>query len=582
MSDVLKSFENDLGEISSKIQSLLDGSKTIHKKLAEKRANEVELEVLTKNITIDDELVAGIYQTPMNETFLHYTKILSRIKAFIQAQQAHDISEIKALEDLQPELIKLQDKMVGRVRQLLLQKIYAMNPNTNIQMLQQKLLKYRPFYDILLDFNLDIADEVKTKYIETISSYLVPNFKLYISSLLKHQLPQATKYDLLGNPNTKKSYTTAGVFSLGNRAAGIFDKTETSPIIPHIAAKEGKKFNFERIFFSIHRVLLDTVSGEVAFHIGFFNTDFFRAIFSGIVSQVDDLICTHLETCYDSISLLIMLVIIEKDIKIMNTRRITNLDPYFAETRMKLLSRFQTILDLNIESIKNARVKDMGILDQRPHYLTRRYTEYVAAICTLLQFFANEIGKRSVLSKMKTLCLSFDELMVKMANDFADKPKKTLFLINNYDLIIEILNENSITSFETKFFGDKLDDEISNCIEIELSKYFADMNDFVKKMTINPDSSINKDIVIGLTKKFNSNWKLLLGTLSKNIMTSFPNLRTGSNVLKRCYQQLFANYKRFQDIVKASDKDLFNQVSQDFVPFSTLTYEVKQFDTEFV
>lgn len=583
MSDILKSFENDLGDISSKIQSLLDGSKSIQMKLAEKRSYEVELEVLTKNITIDDELVAGIYQTPMNEAFLHYTKILNKIKAFIQAQQFNDDVEIKALEDLKPEMNKLQDKMVGRVRQFLLQKIYSLNPNTNIQMLQQKLLKYRPFYDILLDFNLDIADEIKSKYLETIISYLVPNFKLYISSLLKLQTPNATKHDLLGNINTKKSYASAGVFSLGNRSSGIVDKKgDQSPIIPHIAQKEGNKYYFERIFFSVHRVLLDTVAGEIAFHIGFFNSDFFKPIFGSIISYIDDIISSHLDACFDSISLLIMLAVIEKDIKIMNTRRISNLDPYFAETRMKLISRFQTVLDLNIESVKNIKIKELGQFDQRPHYLTRRYTEFVAAICSLLKHFQNEIGKRTITSKMKNLCLTFDELLVRMTVELSEKQKKTLFLINNYDLILEILTENNVTSFETRFYKDKLDDEIVACIDHELGKYFADMNAFVKNMTLNPDTAISKDVVVGLTKKFSTNWKMLLSTLSKDIMTSFPNMRTGSNVLKRCYQQLFANYKRFQDIIKSSNKDIYSEISQDFIPLSTLTYEIKQYDTEFV
>lgn len=581
----MKSFESDLGETSQRIQTLLDGSKSIQEKLKIKRQSEVELEVLTKNITIDDELIAGIYQTPMNESFLHYTKILTRIKAFIQAQMSSGNTEIKALEEIMPVMKKLQDKMVGRIRQFLLQKLYSLNPNSNIQMLQQKILKYKPFYNILLDFNLDIADEIKTKYIDLISSFLVPNFKMYITSLLKLQAESATKNDLLGNPTKKVTQVSAGVFSLGSRGAGIISsklKGDSAPIIPHIAAKENKKYHFERIFYSIHRVLLDTVAGEVSFHMGFFNADFFKAIFHPIITYIEDVIDSHISSSYDAISLLMMAIIVEKDLNIMNKRNVTNLDPYFAEMRMKLLTRFQHVLELNIESIKNAKVKDLGNFDEKPHYITRRYSEFIASIHVLMKSYNNEIGKRIVLTNMKTLSLNFDELLKRMSEvEVNNKMRKTLFLINNYDLLLEILTENSVSSFETDYFKEKLDEQVIECINLELSLYFSDMNEFIRKKTQNPKLKVEKEKITGLAKKFNTNWKLLLGKISQDIMRSFPNLRTGSNVLRSCYQQLFANYKRFQDIIKETEKEIYSELSEDFVPMSTLTYEVKQYETEF-
>jgi len=105
----------------------------------------------------------------------------------------------------------------------LLQKFYTLlKPHTNIQILQQAvLLRHKELYKFVLDHQPDVALELRNKYVEVVSQMFLANFKLYLSTLLKHKIDEATKYDLLGVPETGKSRT--GGFSLGDRAAFIFD-----------------------------------------------------------------------------------------------------------------------------------------------------------------------------------------------------------------------------------------------------------------------------------------------------------------------------------------------------------------------
>ena len=42
--------------------------------------------------------------------------------------------------------------------------------------------------------------------------------------------------------------------------------------------------------------------------------------------------------------------------------------------------RLFELLELNVVSIKNARPKDLAVFELQPHYVTRRYAEFVAAV----------------------------------------------------------------------------------------------------------------------------------------------------------------------------------------------------------
>jgi len=62
-------------------------------------------------------------------------------------------------------------------------------------------------------------------------------------------------------------------------------------------------------------------------------------------------------------------------------------------------------------------------------------------------------------------------------------------------------------------------------------------------------------------------------------MGYIPNFKTGSLILTKCFAQLVLYYKRFEEAVKAHHKEAFTQLMNDFIPISTLTYELKQYNT---
>jgi hypothetical protein len=597
MSEVMGSFEKELGGISKQIQSMLDESIGIQTTLTSRQAVEVELEVLTANVVIDDELIAGIYRAPMNETFMHYVKMLAKKRAFIQGARARsealgdlepgESSNLKALEDLEPELSKLQDKMVGRIRHYLLHKIYSLQkPTSNIQILQQNMIKHQPLYNVLVDFNLDIASEVKTQYVHTVVNLFYAQFKQYVASLTKCSSELASKSETIGQLDTGRQRVTPGLFALGDRGKSIIDIDNISPstmIIPHIATSEKKTYHFERIFLSLQRVLLDTVSGELAFQKDFFNSDMFSLVFSPIITWYEDTVQSYLNNCHDVIGALLMMVILERDTKTMHERGFPHLDPYLAKQKQRVSTRLQTIFDNHIESIVSINLEDLSAsgLDTRPHYLTRRYAEFSAAINSIITHLESDAHKKIVNGKVKSLHMQFQSLLTYMADTLAgeDSTKHRVFLVNNYSVILDILASHGLENvLEAQEFQMHFDGEMIRCVEYELQTHFSFLLVFIKRP---PEDPVDQKAVTNFAKAFNSHWKAILKKISTDMMRSFPNLRVGVLIMKSVFSQLLTYYKRFEEILRNHHKDFYQQIQVEFVPHASLTYEFGLYTSDF-
>lgn len=585
-------FESELGGVSRQIQHMLDESIQIQSTLNDRLDVEVELEVLTGNVVIDDELIAGIYRAPMNETFLHYVKQLAKKRAFIQGARARsealgdgDPSSLKALEDLEPELTKLMDKMVGRIRHYLLHKILALQqPSSNVQILQQNLMKHQPLYNVLVDFNLDIASEVKTQYAHTMLNLFYGQFKQYVSTLTKCASELASKNETIGQLDTGRQKVTPGLFALGERGKWIMDADDhnaAASIIPHVAASAKKTYHFERIFLSLQRVLLDTVSGELAFQRDFFNSDMFSLVFNSIVTWYEETVESYLGNCHDAIGVLLMMVILDSDIQTMNDRGFSQLDPYLAKQKQRLSSRLQFIFENHIESFINVNIEELGSIDTRPHYLSRRYAEFAAAINALVLKLGNDAHRKIVNAKIKSLHMHFESLLNHMAETQAagDPKKQRLFLVNNYDIILEVLNSHGLANTsDAQDFQMQFEGEIIHCVDHELQTHFSFLLVFIKR---NPEETIDAKAVTSFIKAFNAHWKAILKKISTDMMRSFPNLKTGVLIMKNVFSQLLTYYKRFEEILKTYHKPFYSQVQVEFVPHASLTYEFGLYTSDF-
>ncbi|KAE8784133.1 vacuolar protein sorting-associated protein 52 A [Hordeum vulgare] len=95
---------------------------------------------------------------------------------------------------------------------------------------------------------------------------------------------------------------------------------------------------------------------------------------------------------------------------IMFKRRIPCLDSYLDKVNMSLWPRFKMVFDLHLSSLRNANIKTLWEDDVHPHYVTRRYAEFIASLvhlnveygdgqsllCTLLMTLASILDSADV------------------------------------------------------------------------------------------------------------------------------------------------------------------------------------------
>lgn len=120
-----------------------------------------------------------------------------------------DFNDCRAVSDVKVVVEKLKLKAVGKIREFLLHKIFQFRrPMANYQMLQNQLLNYRYivlytnqhiiyvplapliryFNEFLMAHSRDIALQVRSEYIDTMTKVYFSYFKDYYSKLMKMQV----------------------------------------------------------------------------------------------------------------------------------------------------------------------------------------------------------------------------------------------------------------------------------------------------------------------------------------------------------------------------------------------------------
>ena len=134
---------------------------------------------------------------------------------------------------------------------------------------------------------------------------------------------------------------------------------------------------------------------------------------------------------------------------IMQRRRIPSLDAFFDRISMLLWPRFKQVFDNNVKSIKNSNLKKLGPIELTPHFVSRRYAEFVSSILSLQSGF-NTLGvggggeymlQNDLLIIRNEMIKLLERLSLFLQND---KDRK-VFLINNFDQVS--LNFNKVYFF---------------------------------------------------------------------------------------------------------------------------------------
>ncbi|KAI9095927.1 Sac2 family-domain-containing protein [Phlyctochytrium arcticum] len=569
MEATMNDFQCNLGNISSEIEILQKQSQSMSIRLKNRNSIQQNLNEVLEGVVISPDLIRKICEGEVNEFFLAHLAELTKKMAFVKSQQGR---HIRALKEVGPEMERLRLKAAEKSREFLAKWIEALKAaNTNIAIIQQNiLLKYKVLYVFLLERYSEAAAEIRSLYLTTVGNYYYSSFEKYVKGLQKLQMVIADRTDLIAveeNTHKRALSTLPGIFgskalakeksnvySLGDRLQ-VLDKSDSGIILTHIAEEQNVKFPFEAIFKSTSRLLMDNACSEYIFDLDFFVASkkavnakkeggnaatLYHDLFDATLKLLSAFIKNIVDLSFDAVGILLCIRLNNQNIHVMQKRRVPCLENFTNAVNMMLWPRFQAIMDLHIDSLKKATAKSLlPSKDVHPIFITRRYAEFSASILTLNHGYDDALLSNSLLRLRNEV----EGLLVRLCIEFSDKKRRLVFLINNYDLVITILNEHIVPSLdgEKQYFAGILDLKIQEYVEEELVPHFPLMLEFLRTESDHkPDEKFEK-----VALQFNENWKAALSLINQSVMQSFSNFQNGARILHAVLGQLLLSYKQF-------------------------------------
>ena len=571
MQEMLLGFQADLGGISEEIRNLQDQSYTMSIKLKNRRAAEEKIQTFLHNCTPDPELAESIASPVVDEDFLR--AVISLHNKFFYLQQSEAPTdgssmgivpfETYAGRALIPELERLKMKSINKTKDYFIHQISAIKrPKTNIQMLQQSgLVKYAPLFEFLQEEAPNIAEDIRNLYIETMGKTVYNLFKNYHAQLSKLVDAVGTsKLELIAveESNLKSMFTSKvdmskrqDPFSLGERNK-ILEDVESEPILVHIAIAEGMKFPYESIHRSVIKHLIDAATNEFLFILDFFQSntrETFSKIFGRTLSLILEILENFLLTCYDGVGLLLMIKIINMFRLVMQRRRMPVLDSFFDRVSMLLWPRFKFVFQANLKNVKSANPRKLGVIELTPHYVSKRYAELVATVLYLQGGAVDSLGvggggENMLHQDLQQLRAEMMGLLDRLSEQLLGSKMKRIFLINNIDQILVVLQERGIQDEEVQKLEDAVVTHREHYAEEELKETFPRLISFVlqTEQVLNEGQtggstgavfSLDEKIVENLVRDFSANWRQGVEKINQNVLASFSNFRSGMEILKQ-------------------------------------------------
>lgn len=598
MEQMLNGFQGDLSSISTEIQTLQEQSVTMNVKLKNRQSVRGELSQFVDEMVIPETMINHILDTPVTEReFLEQLHELHHKINFVKEQS---FKEARSCIDVKDILEKLKIKAISKIREYILQKINSFKkPMSNYQVPQNAMLKFRFFNEFLMSHERHVAREIRDEYVDTMSKIYMSYFKGYLSRLMKLQFEEsADKDDLMGaEDSAKKGFFSSKptlknrstVFTLGSRGEVLTTDLEGPIIVPHASQKQETKHNFESLFRSLHFAIMDNCCREYLFLVDFFMvsgssaSDLFNAIMSKTLSLFMTKMEEHTAECYDSIAIFLCIHIVYRYKSIMNKRAVPAIDRYWDSLVQMMWPRFQHILELNTQSVRAVDPSKLGHIDVRPHYITRRYAEFSAAIVGINQSFPDD----RVYQLLSQLQSEVENFILKIAAEFPHRKEQLICLINNYDMLLAVLMERTTEdSRETESFKELLTARTGEFIEEILSPYFGGMIMFVKDCEVQmdrggPDSvKCDEMRVQQIVRGFNNDWKRALEMINGEVMRAFTNFKNGTQILQGALTQLIQYYHRFQKVLsQGTFRNM--QIRNELINIHHVMVEVKKYKPTF-
>eukprot|EP00727_Mastigamoeba_balamuthi_P013481 m51a1_g8756 hypothetical protein (723) ;mRNA; f:104092-107233 len=602
---LLSSFQDELLSINSDIKALQDASVSSNAKIGNRKEVIKVLDHYAKNFAIPRELIKAIARNDINTYYVNYIEALNKKIAFFEAQNGR----ARACRDVEVRLGTIAQTAIQRTVTHLTRLLSSISDVGALQRAQAEMSQLGALYQFLYKYDPDVGGEqVRTQYVEVASRAWFLYCKAEATALIKYQAEVARKGDTLGAPEAKQSalgslfggessrkklaaQKSMGAFAVGTRVRALLDAESGQPAVQPPRDKEAAEqapLYFESVWRSMLVTLGDLAACEAAFSRDFFlSGDNGALVVQRVAPLFAELLGSTMSSTYDTVGVALVVRLTEMALaRGANAPGFTYVEPHLKEFLKTASSTLERLLVVQTETVQNATPKSLGVpASTSAHYVTRRYVELLISLLTVTAKSGPDIIDM-VNRGQKAMSKQMEKLLMRLAETIASTEQRTLFLLNNYDLVNQLLRTKSVGRPEdVQRWRELLDTAMHNFIDQQLLSVacFASLVRFVtplRQALEDPATSaavmsqVSRESVEAALREFSQGWKRGIEQVQQAVMSGFSDLSTGTGALKAIIEQVYLYYKDLTAIVKASFKELRH--NQYFVSETEILHEMRK------
>ena len=186
---------------------------------------------------------------------------------------------------------------------------------------------------------------------------------------------------------------------------------------------------------------------------------------------------------------------------------------------------------------------------------------------------------QSLYQSLKLLRLQVEDVLLRLSAPLGGAVVRSVFLINNYDVVLTVIKQDSRLSDEKSLLNDEitwfsrlLGTHTTIFIENELTDNFPEIVKFARTPIAQQQQPPPITLIEETIKSFNEHWKAGFQRISADITKYFPNFDLGSDILRQTFAQFIVHYTTLENIVRTLQR---TKEARAFIPLSTITYEIR-------
>uniref|UniRef100_A0A7E4W8C4 Vacuolar protein sorting-associated protein 52 homolog n=1 Tax=Panagrellus redivivus TaxID=6233 RepID=A0A7E4W8C4_PANRE len=311
--------------------------------------------------------------------------------------------------------------------------------------------------------------------------------------------------------------------------------------------------------------------------------DLFTQVMGRAISHLLKSLEERVAINYDAISLFLCICLCTKYSEIMDDRSVVSIDGYWESIARMLWLRLEAVMNSHNESVRALDGKKLATpIDTRPHYVIRRYAEFTCALLVCSEMSGKKTDNR-LQSLLNSQQIEIEGLLNKLTLGLKTKKDKLVFQINNYDIILTVLDERlQSESKERSSFWELQQTKINAYVEEVLYPHFHALIQFVNEceplIEQNHAQLLARHTtkVMPLVRSFGADWKRSIEAINHEVLQSFTNYKNGSNILQTAFTQFIQYYHRFNKVLS---HEAFNEctTTQELINVHHIMVELKKY-----